>query len=309
VKPPQKPPQNMRPAAFIAISRCVRSFITATLIVFFAPANADTSSTAVVEQPRAFGHFLGDRLQQRVLLEQQGNRFQPIALPKPERLGVWIERLGARTDTDSTGRAWLSIEYQIINTAPTLSTIRLPAWEVKGSTGDSGSSSVLTVPAWSIHVAPLTPSGNPTVDTLRPDRVAPLIATEAIAKRLEFCLAVLALTLSSWLAWLLWRNRRTAAQQPFALAWRQLRGLSDTDATAWHTLHRAFDRCAHFAVQRSSLDKLFEAAPHLKSARPEIETFFTRSDALFFAKAPFSETTDIQGLCKKLRRLERRHEA
>lgn len=304
---PRNQALNARPDRTAAGWR-LQAAILALLMVLSSLANAAPSSDAVVEQPRTFGYFLGDRLQQRVLLEQQGETFQPITWPGPERLGAWIVRLGSHTDADSAGRTWLTVDYQILNASPGLSTVRLPAWELKGSIAEGGRAGKLSIPSWVIYVAALTPSGNPEADTLRPDRSAPLIPTQALARRLQLSLAFLALTLLSWLAWLLWRNRRTAVQQPFAQAWRQIRGLGETDTAAWHAIHRAFDRSANFAVQTSSLDRLFREAPQLEAARPEIEAFFKRSDALFFASGATPEPIDLRALCNKLRRLEIRQE-
>ena len=42
---------------------------------------AGAASAATVEQPRAFGHVIGDVLTQRVLLEEAGQALQPGALP------------------------------------------------------------------------------------------------------------------------------------------------------------------------------------------------------------------------------------
>jgi len=293
------------------VTRSIRCLSVLAVIGFAGAsvaADAAQAPVAVVEQPRPFGHFLGDRLQQRVLLEQQGNALEPTALPQPERLGVWIERLSSRTEDDPAGRRWLTVDYLITNAAPTLTTIRIPGWELKGTARKDGSAVVQTIPPWAIHVAALTPAEVPTVDALRPDRPAPLIATEPVVRRLQLALGALLVTLLFWLGWVLWRNWRAAALQPFASAWRQLRGLDDTDATAWYSLHRAFERSAGRVVQRSSLDKLFETAPYMESMHPEIEQFFTRSEAFFFSSGEAPEATDLHGLCKKLRRLEKRHE-
>jgi mxaA protein len=289
-----------------------RSAITVPLAIAFAGlsavADAAPVPVAVVEQPRPFGYFLGDRLQQRVLLEQQGETLEPTALPQPERLGVWIERLSSRTETDPAGRRWLTVDYLITNAAPALTTIRIPGWELKGATRKGGSAVVQSIAPWAIHVAALTPVEVATAEALRPDRSASLIATEPIVQRLQLSLGVLVTMLLSWLGWVLWRNYRATAHQPFANACRQLRGLNETDAIAWHVLHRAFERSAGRTVQRSSLDKLFQAKPHLTSLRPEIEEFFGRSEAFFFSGGKAPESIDLHGLCKKLRRLEKRHE-
>ena len=56
------------------------------------PAATSSAANAIVQQPRTFGYFLGDVVTQRVLLELDGKRFEPEALPRVERVGVWFER-------------------------------------------------------------------------------------------------------------------------------------------------------------------------------------------------------------------------
>jgi mxaA protein len=285
---------------------CLATACVITASVAFA--DATPPSLAQVEQPRPFGHFIGDRLHQRVLLEVQGKALEPAAMPAPERLGVWIERLSTRIETDLTKRRWLAVEYQIVNAAPSLATVRLPAWQLKGTLAKTGDAAMLNVDAWPIQVAALTPSTAEVAVALRPDRPAPPIAIAPIEQRLQVSLGMLLLTLLSWLGWILWRNRRAAAQQPFARALRELRGLGPSDPGAWHALHRAFEHSAGRALQRSSVHALFRAAPHLIALRAEIEDFFARSEAFFFAAGKPPGAIDLHILCRKLRRLESRHE-
>jgi mxaA protein len=296
--------------ANLAAARQSWLFLAGTaLAVLFATGHAAPMPAPVVEQPRAFGYFLGDRLQQRVLLAPPGGAFQATALPQPERLGVWIERLSSRKETDLEGRAWLVVDYQIVNAAPGLSAVQIPAWTIKGSTAQGASGdSVLSVPPWAIQVAALTPPGAPSLQTLRPDQPAPLIPTGSLVQRMQLSLAALSVSLVGWLAWQLWRNRRAAARQPFALAWRQLRGLPDDDRAAWQALHRAFDRSAGRVVHSASLDKLFQAAPHFRALRPEIEAFYAQSEAFFFSGGTAAEPIALRELCKRLRRLEKGQE-
>jgi mxaA protein len=283
-----------------------RFAVVAACLAATQAAGAEPDAALVVEQPRAFGHFLGDRLQQRILLERRGISLQPIALPPAERLGVWIERLAARSESDAAGHSWLIVDYQIVNSAPTPTSVLLPAWQLKAAS--SGGNEVLAIPPWTIHVAPLTPSAAPTAESLSADRPAPPIAIEPIALRLQICLAALLTTMSSWLAWLLWRRQSAAAQEAFALAWRQMRRLPPSDPAAWYALHRAFDRSAGRAVQAASLDRLFQTAPHFAPARAEIAAFFALSEARFFSAGSTVEAMDLAALCRKLRRLERRRQ-
>ncbi len=257
---------------------------------------------AVVQQPRAFGYVVGDVVTQRVLLEAEGRRFEPAELPRTERLGVWLERRSAQVETDSSGREWLAVSYQIVNAPQSLTTVKLPAWELDEK---------VRIPEWPLSVGPLTPreafdSGG--LQSLRPDRSAPAIATAPIARQLFLWSVALALTLAAWLAWWLHRNRRASANLPFARALREIRATDDTTAQAWQSLHRAFDATAGRVIQRESLGALFQRAPHLAACRAQIETFYARSSERFFGTGGTAQALSVRGLCRDLRRLEKRHE-
>jgi mxaA protein len=146
-----------------------------------------------------------------------------------------------------------------------------------------------------------------------------LIAAAPIRRAIVLAASALALTLASWLGWILWRNRRANTTQPFARALRELRGLEDRDPRAWQVLHRAFDRTAGRVVHTATLSELFERAPQLTPAKEKIEHFFTQSSALFFGApaapsgtaAPLPAATSLappRALCKELRQIERRYE-
>jgi mxaA protein len=258
-----------------------------------------------VEQPRAFAHFIGDRLQQRVLLELQGVPVRPAELPAPGRLSAWFERLVARTEDDAGGRTWLVVDYQITNSALAPSSAGIPAWRIKGAR-PGGGEIVIDVPAWRVDVAPLGTTNTVSLDSLRPDRAPMPPDTAAMAVRLRIALVVLLLDLLAWLGWVAWRRHRLAARLPFAQASRQVRALPANDPAAWHVLHRAFERSAGRAVQPSSLPVLFRAAPHLDAARAEIADFYTRSQQRFFAPASGSGSFDLAAFSRRLKRLEKR---
>ena len=298
------------------------------------------AATAVVDQPRGTGYFVGDEVTQRVLLENAGRAVSPVSLPPPGRVSAWFERRKASIQTDTSSRRWLVIEYQILNAPPKLVTVRLPAWTVpiKGagqttddkSPTDPAAPARLTVPAAAINIAPLSLPGSPTqVGTadLRPDRLPPLIATAPIRRSIEASVGAFCLTLIAWLGWLIWRNRRALATQPFARALREMRALDDAEPRAWQALHRAFDRTAGRVIQHSTLPTLFERAPQLIPYRTAIERFFAQSSLLFFGAtesgkpaardlpvAPRSladsraDGGSPRALCSELRRIERRHE-
>ncbi len=276
---------------------------------------------AVVEQPRAFGHVVGDMLTQRVRLSGPGIRFEPAALPGPARLGVWLERRAARIESSGDGTRWLVVDYQIVNAPQALTSIRLPDWVLPGAAG----AAPLHVAAELLTVAPLTLRDGAGADTalLRPDRDAPRADAGTPRRRLLLCLAALGATLAAWAGWVGWRRWRATATQPFAHALRELRRLPRDEGSghphgepradaarslAYQALHRAFDRTAGQITRASTLHALFERAPHFEPLRPRIEQFYAQSAALFFGAGAPPQAVSPAQLCRDLRRLERANE-
>lgn len=294
----------------------------------FGATKAPPITMAVVEQPRATGYFVGDKITQRVLLETNGQTLSPV-LPKPGRVSAWFERRSANIQTDASSRRWLVVDYQILNAPPKLITARLPSWSVpvKGITG--ATSAALTVPAAKVNVAPLSLPGTPAqvgISDLRPDHLPPVIETAPMRRALKASVGALLLTLIAWVTWNIWRNRRALATQPFANALREMRALDDREPRAWQALHRAFDRTAGRVIQSATLPVLFERAPQLIPVRGEIEQFFAQSSRLFFGTAPATAAVpgpaapagepnprsasgaSPRALCLELRSIEKRYE-
>jgi mxaA protein len=282
--------------------RIVSAMCVLSLLAANARADEQAVPAAVVQQPRAFGHVVGDVVTQRVLLEADGRPFEPAELPRTERLGVWLERRPGRIESDAGGREWLVVSYQIVNAPQSLTTVNLPSWVLDEK---------VRIPEWPLSVGPLTPreafeSGG--LQSLRPDRPAPTIATAPIARQLVLWSLALVLTLAAWLAWFLHRNRRASASLPFARALREIRATDDTAPQAWQSLHRAFDETAGRVIQRESLATLFQHAPHLVPCRAQIETFYAESSERFFGSGRAAQAVSVRELCRDLRRLEKRHE-
>ena len=276
------------------------------------PARAITYAT--VQQPRLTGYFVGDLLTQRVLLQRDGQTLTPATLPPTGRVNSWFERHRVTVATDGALQHWLVVEYQILNAPPKLTTITLPAWQLTVSSSAGAPAPTLRIPSASINVAPLSLPGSPEqVGTrdLRPDRLPSVIPTAPIRRAIALSASALALTLIAWIGWLVWRNRRAVATQPFARALREMRTLDDHEPGAWQALHRAFDRTAGRVIQSATLPMLFERAPQLAPARAQIETFFAQSSLLFFGTATANDrpTASLpRTLCADLLRIERRHE-
>jgi len=262
---------------------------------------------AFVTQPRPFGNVVGDLLEQRVLLQANHHQLEPTALPRPGRVSVWLERRSASIASDSQGRHWLVVEYQLINAPQGLTTVNIPTWTLNTQTGE-----VLSVAQWPLSVGPLTARtvvAQGGLQELRADRPAPAIATGPIVRQIDLWAGAFALTLLLWAGWLAWRNWRDALNQPFARAAREMRGVAEDAPQAWQALHRAFDRTAGRVVQGSTLASLFERARYLEPLRPRIEAFFAQSAQYFFdgtvRQAP--QRLSVHALCNELRQFERRY--
>jgi mxaA protein len=266
----------------------------------------EATASAVVEQPRPFGHVVGDVLTQRVLLDDAGRAFEPAALPAPSRLGAWLERRSARIDQAPDGRRWLEVDYQLVNAPPTQAIVRLPAWDLAGRVPGKA----LHVAAWQVSVSALTPKAAPGTSAwqIRPDRPPPPIPVRAARRRLLLTSIALAGCLVAWAGWFAWRSWRAAATQPFAAALRELRRLDDAQPAAYRAMHGAFDRTAGEVLRESTLPRLFQRAPHLAPLQARIRRFYAQSGARFFGDAPPADTPSFTTLCVALRRLERRNE-
>ena len=263
-----------------------------------------------VLEPRAFGYLLGDVLTQRILLPAGDNDVGSVAPPSVGRTGAWLERRPARFETDAEGRRWMAIDYQVVNVAPTLTRIALPALKLTSASG-----ATLQVAEWPLSIGPITSADAFDAGDLRlmrPDRQAPAVPTAPLRRQASVALGLLLLTLLSWLGWWLWRNWRESARLPFARAWRQMQRLDgpavDSSADAWLCLHHALNEAAGHVVHAGSLPSLFARAPYLQPLRAQLEQFYQQSTERFFTSAPAVASYPLRGLCRSLYRAEQRHE-
>jgi mxaA protein len=272
---------------------------------------AQQNVVATTGQPRGFGYLLGDVMTQRILLRANGRPFEPAALPPLERTGTWLDRRAAKVETDAGGERWLVLEYQVINAPQTLTAIALPALTLRDRLAGSPA---LTIAAWPVSVAPLTPRSafaQGALQDVQPDRQPAPLPTAPLRRRLVASLAVLAFVACAWLAWWLWRNRRDAGQLPFAHACRALERFDpaqvDREPDAWLHVHRALNDTAGQALHAGTLGALFVRAPYLNPLRERLERFYAHSGERFFALSPTHEPYLLLELCRALRRSERRH--
>ena len=258
---------------------------------------------ASVEQPRPFGHFLGDLLPQRIELGDAAN--DPPYLPPADRVATWFERRAARIEVAADGRRWLVIDYQIINAPATLARVVLP-----GLTVTMKDKSLRRALDWPLTLSPMTMADTANTEDpgLQADRAIASLPTDVTRRRLWGCAALLTVTVGGWLLWLLWCNRRDAATLPFATAWRTLRrrGADGSADEEWIALHRALNATAGRVLHAESLPGFLREQPALQLLGPDLEEFFRQSNQRFFSTAPAVTPLSLLELCRKLRRLERR---
>jgi mxaA protein len=269
-----------------------------------------SGAEATVQQPPAFGHALADVLEQKVLLQDHGQRAELVAPPSSGRITVWLERRPPATTTDSDGRSWLVLRYQIVNAPEQLTSITIPAVRLPLTSG-----ATLDIPAWPVTVAPLTLSEPPNRGALTPlqaDRVIAAPPAAPIRRRIAVWSCATLGILIAWGGWWFWRDRREFAQLPFARTWRALRGRDsatvESDAGAWRLLHDALNSTAGHVVRARSIPTLLHDAPHLQPLRSQLEAFFRCSSARFFECAQPAERFSLREFAEALYRAERRNQ-
>jgi mxaA protein len=281
-----------------------------------APAVESTSVLMSVQEPRAFGYVIGDKLAQRITLRAPaGFALDPKTLPRAGRKGLWLELAPPRLASDSVGGAGryrLTLVYQIINVPDHVRTIELPELDLAFS--GPGRHLTATVDAWPITISALTPTyilARAGLPQRQPD-AQPTAPDPGTYMALTLLWAAAIIALAGGLALrrhgIHWIHRDT---RPFAAAAHDLAKLSRlpperaTFRRGLQRLHRAFDAAAGRAVFGDRLALLFAARPELLALRPDIEEFYGASQREFFgAHAGDANLERVLGLARRCREAE-----
>lgn len=289
-------PTSDRPAPAHGATFVVAALATLMLPCLAAegqPASQQPAITVSVQQPRAFGHVIGDELQQRVTLRAPaGFALDPKTLPRAGRTGLWLQLAPPRLRSGKCGagtRYALTLDYQIINAPEQVRTVELPELDLVFSR--RGTRLTATVDEWPITIAPITPAyvlARAGLKEMQPDARPMMPGTgRYMALTLLWAAAIVAIVAGTvvrrrGIPWL----RRGA--RPFAQAAHDIAKLArlPPDRAGYRgglqRLHRAFDTAAGHAVFGEHLAPLFAARPELLGLRAEIEQFYAASQREFF---------------------------
>lgn len=245
-----------------------------------------------VNDPRAYGYVVGDRVTRGVRLTlPDGYRLERASLPSAGRLDYWLDLVDISI-SERDGRGDVALTYQLFY-APLQAVRRvLPAFTVR-AVDDDGNAVDARVPGFALTVSPiieLQPEakfGDADNDLMLPDERPSTrdIATPRRRALIAAAVAGLGLLVWAWIADRLPGRRRGA----FARAARHLKGLrrggTPDTASALRIVHRAFDAAAGRAVFTEDVDAFVDARPAFADLRDDIVAFFEFSRRFFFADA------------------------
>lgn len=279
-------------------------------------APAQSAIAVSVRQPRAFGHVIGDELEQRIWLHAPaGFTLDPKSLPRAGRTGLWLQLAAPRLTADKVGdaiRYRLTLDYQIINAPEQVRTVELPELDLVFD--GRGNRITASVDEWPITIAPITPTyvlARAGLKQMQPD-APPAIPDRS---RYEWLTLLWAAAIVALLAGRAVRRRGIPwlrqGTRPFAQAAHDIAKLArlpqdrSTYRRGVQRLHRGFDAAAGHVVFGDRLAPLFSARPELLALRADIEQFYAASQREFFgvhAGAP--NLDDVLTLARRCRDAE-----
>jgi mxaA protein len=295
------------------------------LAIAAALVGAAEQASVRVDEPRAYGHVLGDLITRQVHIAlPAGRTLAPNALPRPGRVDAWLDLHSVTLmprDAAPGAPVTLLLNYQVVNVGPKVTTTVLPPLHLALAGGAAAES--VEIDDWPVHLGPMTAESvvaRAGLQALQPDIVPRREPIAPIVWRLAACAALgllvaAPLLLRRFPQLAFWRRHA-----PLRAAWRDVGALRsqarrERDAAQRDALlrravarqHAAFDAAAGRAVFAQQLEPLYRAQPGLRAAAADIEAFFKASRQIFFAGTDAAASLtfdDVQALSLRCARLE-----
>lgn len=252
-------------------------------------AHAVDALQATTEEPRAYGHQVGDVLQRRIRIDvPDGLVLDTASLPRPGARGRALELRAVRRES-SAGREAIVLEYQVFLAPTTVRTLEMPPLSLHFEGRPRAQD--LRIDAWPVTVAPLVPvdvSPRRGLGELQPDVDAPPLPTAPLRTRVALWLGLAGLLAAALVLrhfGLPWWNRR---HRPFARAWPALRGLpaAADEAGAWRSacerLHAAFNESGGEVLFEHGVERFAARRPAFATLREDMRRFLAISRRGFF---------------------------
>ncbi len=303
----------------------MKRFALSLLIAFIWVLSARADGVSVtVNEPRAFGYFIGDTLVREVIVDvPAGVRLRTEALPQPGSRDYWLDLTDVTVASASGGNETrIKLTYQIFYSALEPKLVRIPGFKLYFEGSDLAPAAVpkeadksngekpanepesaderatLGVPPLDVIVSPLREiipekNNDPAAAPLRPDAVAELLGTgRARTALLASVLAGLAAltALAYHYAWFPFGARKS---RPFTRAARQLNALSKIDEGDVERykhelliLHRAFDEVYGRRLLSSDVGDFLKSRHEFGDLAGSVTRFFEASRLTFFSGKP-----------------------
>ena len=270
----------------------------------------------VAHNPRPFGYVVGDTVTRDLSISvKSGYVLDEKSLPKPGRLGAWLElrSIDMREMSVESGRQYsLKLIYQLPNSPTDVKMVELPAH--KFSFIGPGNSIDATSSEWPITLAPITPEevlARDGLEALRPDMRPTGVDTKPVRWRLMGYGLALAVILLYWAYRYFGIPYLAKTRRPFTRAYRDLNRLSQQDpnfSRAVERIHRALNETAGRSLFIENVDQFLANRGADDSLKTLTQQFFELSRNEFFGAGTSDSRRSLTWLlnfCRAWRDVER----
>jgi mxaA protein len=261
-------------------------------------------------EPRAFGVRTGDVVERWVIVDIPSRlTLVEDSLPTvgPQGPVLELRSLGRTQQATPAGtRLSLRLKYQVFAAPVAVRSYELPKLLLRFDGVPRGDE--LRVEPWPLVVAALaTEEASPRegLGELRPDIAPPLRSTALEFGVLGACAAA-AVLLGAYLALVYLGLPWWGRQRPFTQAFKAVKaGAAVDEREACRALHAAFNQTAGRTLFAEGIDAFVAQAPRFAALKGDIQAFFQRSQATFFAGAPAIQAEWLLAFARACRDAER----